>query len=59
MDLSFEGGVGCRIRNNVKHERLPKPHTDHNAFTLGNIAGHDVIAGLPQTNNYSAAAVVT
>lgn len=43
-----------------EHERLPQPQTDHNAYTLGSIEGHNVvIAGLPQTGNSSAATVVT
>jgi nucleoside phosphorylase len=43
-----------------QHDRLPQPSTDHNVYNLGSIAGQNiVIAGLPQTGNNSAAAVVT
>ncbi|KAH8719357.1 nucleoside phosphorylase domain-containing protein [Phaeosphaeriaceae sp. PMI808] len=43
-----------------EHERLPQQSTDHNAYNLGSIQGHNVvITGLPQTGNNSAAAVVT
>ncbi|KFA56395.1 hypothetical protein S40293_05044 [Stachybotrys chartarum IBT 40293] len=43
-----------------QHSRLPQPGSDHNVYNLGAIAGHNVvIAGLPQTGNNSAAAVVT
>ncbi len=41
------------------HPRLSQPHTDHNAYTLGSIAGYNiVIASLPGTGNASAATVV-
>ncbi|KAF4633060.1 hypothetical protein G7Y89_g5056 [Cudoniella acicularis] len=43
-----------------EHERLPQPPTDHNVYSLGNIAGHNVvIAGLYQPGNSPAATVVT
>lgn len=43
-----------------EHSRLPQPIVDNNIYTLGGIAGHNiVIAGLPQADNNSAAAVVT
>ncbi|KAJ5168169.1 uncharacterized protein N7482_003763 [Penicillium canariense] len=43
-----------------QHGPLPQPHTDNNVYTLGSIKGHNVvIAGLPQTGNNSAAAVIT
>ena len=43
-----------------EHERLSQPPTDHNVYTLGNIAGHNVvIAGFYQPGNNSAATVVT
>ena len=41
------------------HPRLPQPRTDHNAYTLGSIAGHNVVlASPPSTGNASAANVV-
>ncbi|KAH8649393.1 ankyrin repeat protein [Ilyonectria robusta] len=43
-----------------EHHRLPQPPTDRNVYTLGSIAGHNVvIAGLPQADNKAAAQVVT
>jgi hypothetical protein len=43
-----------------EHERLPKPPTDHNVYSLGSIGGHNVvIAGLHQPGNNPAATVVT
>jgi hypothetical protein len=43
-----------------EHERLPQLVTDHNVYTLGSIAGHNVvIAGLYQPGNSPAAIVVT
>ncbi|KAL7755650.1 hypothetical protein ACKLNR_014177 [Fusarium oxysporum f. sp. zingiberi] len=43
-----------------EHDRLPQPPTDHNVYTLGSIAGHNVvIAGLHQPTNNAAAQVVT
>ncbi|KAB5515652.1 hypothetical protein GE09DRAFT_1045767 [Coniochaeta sp. 2T2.1] len=43
-----------------EHDRLPQPATDHNVYTLGRIAGHNVvIAGLYQPGNNPAATVVT
>ncbi|KAJ3453415.1 hypothetical protein MRS44_017662 [Fusarium solani] len=43
-----------------EHDRLPQPSTDRNVYTLGSIAGHNVvIAGLPQADNKAAAQVVT
>ncbi|KIL88433.1 hypothetical protein FAVG1_08513 [Fusarium avenaceum] len=43
-----------------KHENLTQPSTDQNIYTLGRIAGHNVvIAGLPQAGNNSAASVIT
>jgi nucleoside phosphorylase len=43
-----------------EHERLPQPRTDQNVYTLGSIAGHNVvIAGLPLTGNNPAATVAT
>ncbi|KAH6714520.1 hypothetical protein BKA61DRAFT_550129, partial [Leptodontidium sp. MPI-SDFR-AT-0119] len=43
-----------------EHERLPQPAMDHNVYSLGNIAGHNVvIAGLHQPGNNPAATVVT
>lgn len=43
-----------------EHERLPQPPTDHNVYTLGSIAGHNVaIAGLHLAGNSPAATVVT
>lgn len=42
-----------------EHEALPKSHTDHNVYSLGSIAGHNVvIAGLYQPGNNPAATVV-
>lgn len=42
-----------------EHPRLAQPPTDHNAYTLGSINGHNVvIAGLPAAGNCSAATVV-
>ncbi|KAF5244289.1 hypothetical protein FANTH_7799 [Fusarium anthophilum] len=43
-----------------KHSGLPKPQTDSNAYTLGSIAGHNIVmACLPKgiTGNVSAATV--
>jgi nucleoside phosphorylase len=43
-----------------EHERLPQPPADHNVYTLGSIAGHNVvIAGLHHPGNNPAATVVT
>ncbi|WYZ34743.1 hypothetical protein EsH8_I_001019 [Colletotrichum jinshuiense] len=43
-----------------EHDKLPQPLSDHNAYSLGSIYGHNiVVAGLPQTGNCSAATVVT
>ncbi|GFF99457.1 hypothetical protein IFM61392_00840 [Aspergillus lentulus] len=43
-----------------QHEPLSQPRTDYNVYTLGSIGSHNVvIAGLPQTGNNSAAAVIT
>jgi hypothetical protein len=43
----------------VEHERLPKPPTDHNVYSLESIGGHNVvIAGLHQSGNNPAATVV-
>jgi len=43
-----------------EHERLPQQPADHNVYTLGSIAGHNlVIATLPIPGNSSAATVVT
>jgi nucleoside phosphorylase len=43
-----------------EHERLPQSQTDHNAYNLGSIAGHNVvIAGLHHPGNNPAATVVT
>jgi nucleoside phosphorylase len=43
-----------------EHERLPQGRMDHNLYSLGRIAGHNVvIAGLHQPGNNSAATVVT
>ncbi|KAH8691253.1 ankyrin repeat-containing domain protein [Talaromyces proteolyticus] len=43
-----------------EHERLPQPPTDHNVYSLGSIASHNiVIAGLHQPGNNPAATVVT
>ncbi|OBT38973.1 hypothetical protein VE00_10816 [Pseudogymnoascus sp. WSF 3629] len=43
-----------------EHERLPQSFTDHNVYTLGSIAGHNVVvAGLHQPGNNPAATVVT
>ncbi|KAL7755657.1 hypothetical protein ACKLNR_014184 [Fusarium oxysporum f. sp. zingiberi] len=43
-----------------EHDRLPQPSTDRNVYTLGSIAGHNVvIAGLPQADSKAAAQVVT
>ncbi|KAG9762871.1 Pfs, NACHT and ankyrin domain protein, partial [Aureobasidium melanogenum] len=43
-----------------KHQRLPQPEYDHNAYNLGSIYGHNVvIAGLPLAGNCFAATVVT
>jgi nucleoside phosphorylase len=42
-----------------QHPRLPQPQTDHNAYTLGSVKGHNVvIAGLPSAGNAPAATVV-
>ncbi|KAF2721065.1 purine and uridine phosphorylase, partial [Polychaeton citri CBS 116435] len=42
-----------------QHVQLPQPQTDHNAYYLGSIYGHNVvIAGLPKTGNCSTATVV-
>jgi nucleoside phosphorylase len=42
-----------------EHERLPQSPTDHNVYSLGSIAGHNVvIAGLHQPGNNPAATVV-
>lgn len=44
----------------TKHQRLPQPSSDHNAYNLGSIDGHNVvIAGLHTTGNNPAAVVVT
>ncbi|KAK4232706.1 nucleoside phosphorylase domain-containing protein [Achaetomium macrosporum] len=41
-----------------EHERLPQPSTDDNVYTLGSMAGHNVvIAGLSGPNNTSVARV--
>ncbi|KAI8635489.1 ankyrin repeat protein [Xylariaceae sp. FL1651] len=43
-----------------EHERLPQAPTDHNVYSLGSVAGHNVvIAGLHQPGNNPAATVVT
>src|SRR6266536_3046431 len=43
-----------------QHERLPQQSADHNVYSLGSIAGHNVvIAGLHQPGNSPAATVVT
>jgi nucleoside phosphorylase len=43
-----------------EHDRLPQPATDHNVYSLGSIAGHNVVvAGLHQPGNSPAATVVT
>jgi nucleoside phosphorylase len=43
-----------------QHPRLPQPQTDHNAYTLGSVKGHNiVIAGLPSAGNAPAATVIT
>lgn len=42
-----------------KHQRLPQPENDHNAYNLGSIYGHNVvIAGLPLAGNCFAATVI-
>ncbi|KAK5701320.1 hypothetical protein LTR17_022692 [Elasticomyces elasticus] len=42
-----------------EHPRLPQSHTNHNAYTLGSIYGHNVvIASLPMAGNAPAATVV-
>jgi nucleoside phosphorylase len=44
----------------VEHDRLPQPPTDHNVYSLGSIAGYNVvIAGLHQAGSNPAATVVT
>lgn len=44
----------------VRHEPLSQPESDHNAYTLGSIDGHNVvIASLPIAGNNHAATVVT
>jgi nucleoside phosphorylase len=43
-----------------QHVRLLQPPTDHNVYTLGSIASHNVvIAGLSQPGNNAAVAVIT
>ncbi|KAF9872076.1 hypothetical protein CkaCkLH20_10413 [Colletotrichum karsti] len=43
-----------------EHDDLPQSEADHNVYKLGSINGHNiVIAGLHETGNCSAAAVVT
>lgn len=43
-----------------EHDRLPQPHTDHNVYNLGSIAGHNVvIAGLYGPGNCPAATAAT
>ena len=43
-----------------KHQKPAQPQTNTNVFTIGSIAGHNVvIAGLPAAGNNPAATVVT
>ncbi len=43
-----------------EHERLPQQPADHNVYTLGSVAGHNlVIASIPIPGNNPAATVVT
>ncbi|KAI5206737.1 ankyrin repeat protein [Aureobasidium subglaciale] len=42
-----------------RHQRLPQPESDHNAYNLGSINGHNVVvAGLHTVGNCSAATVI-
>jgi nucleoside phosphorylase len=51
--------IAATLMLDEPHPRLPQPQTDHNAYTLGSIKGHNVVvAGLPNVGNAPAATVV-
>ncbi|KAL2827000.1 hypothetical protein BDW59DRAFT_144510 [Aspergillus cavernicola] len=57
--LDIEQIPAVRMLDQI-HPRLEQSPTDYNIYTLGSIAGYDVvIAGLHQTGNNPAASVVT
>ncbi|KAL3482515.1 nucleoside phosphorylase domain-containing protein [Aspergillus californicus] len=57
--LEVEQTVALEMLDEL-HEPLSQPHTDQSVYTLGSIGGHNIaIAGLPQTANNSAVAVIT
>jgi nucleoside phosphorylase len=41
------------------HSRLPKPETDHNAYTLGNVAGHNVVVACLPSGVYGTTSAAT